>query len=345
MIWLNERDTIKAGAEDMGECVKVMEGVFKDLANGKTRMTGATGCDHGATIHLPDAGPDDRYACMAGTFLKKEGGATGMKWYGSMGGNRDVGLPRSNHIICLNDKFGVPKALMCGNTISAMRTGAVAGVAVKHLGKRKGITVGMIGAGRIAERAVKGIESVAEIEMLKVKATSMRSSEAFLKRVKGAWISCAVDDAEGVELAVRGSDIIVVAVDGKEPLETLREKWVKDGNVVIIMLSAGKVERKIMQRGMVVFDNMFMQMKWREEQRGLEDGCRRFEWAGFEALKDDRLTTSQLGLILTNRIAKRSVRHPCVVAAGGMVLEDIAWAEHVYQTARENNIGTRLQFF
>ena len=41
------------------------------------------------------------------------------------------GLPRSIHLVVLNDvETGAPTCVMCGNLISAMRTGAVPGVAL-----------------------------------------------------------------------------------------------------------------------------------------------------------------------------------------------------------------------
>ena len=50
-------------------------------------------------------------------------------------------------IILLDPKTGTPLAIIGGATITAMRTGAIAGVATKYLGRMESEVLGLVGAG------------------------------------------------------------------------------------------------------------------------------------------------------------------------------------------------------
>jgi len=58
----------------------------------------------------------------------------------------------------LNDPdTGAPLSIMPGNLISAMRTGAVPGVAAKYLARKEAKTLGAIGAGLINQACIRAI--------------------------------------------------------------------------------------------------------------------------------------------------------------------------------------------
>lgn len=45
-LYLNEEDTVKAGVEDMAECIETMEEMLKLMKIGDYRMGGANGNSH-----------------------------------------------------------------------------------------------------------------------------------------------------------------------------------------------------------------------------------------------------------------------------------------------------------
>ena len=105
-------------------------------------MGGPLQNEHGQMIYFPDeerfpgmpvSGPDRRFMSMIG-YLGGKYKICGEKWYGSNPANPARGLPRSILTTILNDAdTGAPFAIMSGNQISAMRTGAVPGVIARHL--------------------------------------------------------------------------------------------------------------------------------------------------------------------------------------------------------------------
>ena len=62
--------------------------------------------------------------------------------------NAKLGLPSIDGIVYLNDyTTGKPLAVLDGQAVTAWRTGAVGGVAVRHLSRKDCHTVGIVGAG------------------------------------------------------------------------------------------------------------------------------------------------------------------------------------------------------
>ena len=62
--------------------------------------------------------------------------------------NAKLGLPSIDGVVLLNDaRTGAPLSILDGQSVTAYRTGAVGGVAVRHLSRKDCHTVGIVGAG------------------------------------------------------------------------------------------------------------------------------------------------------------------------------------------------------
>ena len=133
---------IKAGVLNVKDCVRVIDETFQLVGEGDYLMGGPRENEHGMMIWFPDSprtkrmpvtGPDRRFMSLI-AYLGGRFHVCGNKWYGSNIENRKRNLPRSIHTVTLNDPdTSEPLAIMSGNLISAMRTGAVPGVAAKYL--------------------------------------------------------------------------------------------------------------------------------------------------------------------------------------------------------------------
>src|SRR5215217_8224067 len=78
---------------------------------------------HAMPAHLRDEGPD------ASPDL------VGMKWVAGFPGNNELGLPSINALVVVNDPAtGIPRAILDGGHITALRTAAVSGVAIREFG-------------------------------------------------------------------------------------------------------------------------------------------------------------------------------------------------------------------
>lgn len=72
----------------------------------------------------------------------------GTKMLAEFPDNPRLGIPYLNGLMILNDtETGLPKAVMNGSTLTAIRTGAVGGVALRHLAPEDSRTAGLVGCG------------------------------------------------------------------------------------------------------------------------------------------------------------------------------------------------------
>jgi ornithine cyclodeaminase/alanine dehydrogenase-like protein (mu-crystallin family) len=72
-------------------------------------------------------------AHLRGPGADAAGDLVGMKWVSGYATNNDLGLPAISAVVVLNDPAtGVPTAILDGGPITAQRTAAVSGVALRH---------------------------------------------------------------------------------------------------------------------------------------------------------------------------------------------------------------------
>jgi ornithine cyclodeaminase/alanine dehydrogenase len=97
--------------------------------------------------------PKDSFAHAMPAHLRGQSGPddlVGMKWVAGFGTNGALGLPAINAVVVLNDpETGMPAAILDGGPITAERTAAVTGVALRHYAPAPGRAAGiaLIGAG------------------------------------------------------------------------------------------------------------------------------------------------------------------------------------------------------
>ena len=97
--------------------------------------------------------PKDSFAHAMPAHLRGPTGRddlVGMKWVSGFGTNGALGLPAINAVVVLNDpETGVPAAILDGAPITAERTAAVTGVALRHYAPApaRAAEVALIGAG------------------------------------------------------------------------------------------------------------------------------------------------------------------------------------------------------
>ena len=94
---------------------------------------------------------DGRIMAMP-AYIGGEFDVAGLKWIPSVPDNPERnGLPRANALVLLSDRAtGLPLAVMDGTVVSAMRTGAVTGLAVRHLAVPGSRVACLLGAGVLA---------------------------------------------------------------------------------------------------------------------------------------------------------------------------------------------------
>ena len=112
-------------------------------------------------------------------------------------------------MLLLDADTGEFLALIDGNWITAMRTGAVAAHSVMHLAKRDFSTVGMIGLGNTARATLLVLAAMVPDRVLNVKLLRYKDqAELFIERFSG-YGNLHFSIVDGARDVVKGSDVVI----------------------------------------------------------------------------------------------------------------------------------------
>jgi ornithine cyclodeaminase len=357
-LFLSEPDMLKAGVLDMKRCVQSMDDMFHVMGQGDYLMGSPSENHHGMMLWFPEkkrtekmpvAGPDRRFMAMP-AYLGGRFNICSNKWYGSNMANKEKGLPRSILTVMLNDvDTGAPVALMSANLLSSMRTGAIPGVAVKHLQRKGASVLSIIGAGVVSRSCLLGIrETMTDLKEIRVYDLFPEKAEAFAKSMS-AEIGLPIKAVTTMKEAVAGCDVISVAASGIAPVD-IPDEWIKPG-CVIVCTGAAMFSKECLLKNHVVFDNWKMHKDWLDELR--DNNARLLGVnAGHPSAKlllmvapgevDGDHMISFGDLLVDPELGRKSDDDVFLFLTGGMGTEDAAGGYDVYTEAVRLGLGTKL---
>ncbi|MFW6265892.1 MAG: ornithine cyclodeaminase family protein [Halanaeroarchaeum sp.] len=233
-------------------------------------------------------------------------------------------LPTVNAQIVVNDaETGLPVALMDGTHVTSARTGAVGGLAARHLTSGD-LAVGVVGAGTQARWQIRAIDAATTIESVTFFDLDAEILDAAVAELDDE-IDAPVTAAGSADEAVAGADLVVTATTSPEPVfagETLED------DTVVVAIGAytpamQEIGPKTFERAAAVFADVPNEVAdigdVREAPIGRED------------------------LIPYGDLLAGAIDAPdgiVVVDSVGSAVMDAATAEFVYDLADERDLGT-----
>lgn len=363
--YLSEPDMIKAGVKDMHKCIETCEETYKLLGEGDYLMGGNLHNSHGLLLSFPDEpkfpnmpknGPDRRFYAMP-AYVGGPFHMVGIKWYGSNIANREKNLPRSIHMFTLNDpETGAPVAYMSANLISAMRTGAVPGVAIKYLAKKDTKVVSIVGPGVINKTTLMAcMDARPSIDTVKIKGRGRKNIDSFVEFVKTNYPQVKnIIVCDTMDEALEDADIVNQGTSGADP--EVNSKALKDGVLFIGSARFAMDDDFLLNRCQLVSDNWGVYLSNLEEKGGKfpENGFRHTDGGGNRLLGMYFLDYVHEGLktkddiwdmwdVVSGKYKRTSEDQSFAVACYGMPVWDVAWGTAVYRNAIANGIGTDLK--
>lgn len=161
----------------------------------------------------------------------------GMKWVAGFPANNGRGLPAINAVVILNDAgSGLPVAVLDGGPITALRTAAVSGVAIRHFAptvEGRVVRAGLIGAG------VQGRSHLAVLgHLLPGVALSLFDrhpdrAEALAEAARATDGIGEVSVAADARSAVRDADVVVTAASFGSNNQVMTADWLADDALVV----------------------------------------------------------------------------------------------------------------
>ncbi|MEO8468218.1 MAG: hypothetical protein ABI573_00970 [Chloroflexota bacterium] len=167
------------------------------------------------------------------------GDLVGMKWVAGFATNTEIGLPGISGLVILNDPAtGIPLAIMDGGPITAQRTAAVSGVALRHFGpivSGRPVRVTIIGAGVQGWSHVPVFGHVLPDLDLQLFDPDVRRSEKLAEYARSIDTIGSVTVHLSPRDAVDGSDVVLTAASFGPPTERQRmtNDWLAPGATVI----------------------------------------------------------------------------------------------------------------
>ena len=133
--------------------------------------------------------------------------------------NPNLELPRiTATVLVLDPTTGVPKAIMDGASLTAIRTGAGGGVAADLLARQDAKTVGVFGAGVQARAQLQAVMAVRDITNVNLISRTQTSAEQFAAEISEWKDAPKVYRVRTPEAVVQDADIVICATTSGTPL-------------------------------------------------------------------------------------------------------------------------------
>jgi ornithine cyclodeaminase/alanine dehydrogenase-like protein (mu-crystallin family) len=324
--WFNAADVL-ASMPPIEERLRLAEKTMTALARpGSSELPSKIG------IHPR---PDGSFAHAMPAHLRASevaGDLVGMKWVAGFSTNNALGLPSISAVVVLNDpETGMPTAIVDAGPITAQRTAAISGVAIRHLGPTgaagRGVEVALIGAGVQGHAHVPAVAAVLRGARLRV---FDRHPERAAALAGEARATTGIGDAvvaRTARAAVDGADVVITVASFAPPNErqSMTNAWlVPDATVV-------PVDYATMCAAEVARDADLFLVDHREQFLANRDA------GNFDGYPDPTATLGEAILAGTPRPEGR-----VVVTHLGVGLADLVFADVIVQTAIAAGRGTTL---
>jgi len=299
---------------DMPLAVQAVEQAFAAYAEGRARMPSKV------YLSLPEHQGDFR------AMPSLMGAYAGVKWVNAHPENgARFGLPTVMGTYVLSDpRTGFPLAIMDATLLTALRTGAAAAVATKHLARLPLTRVGFIGTGVQARMFRDAHRVLGEFELLAADRDASRA-EAFAEESGGRAVSIAEAAA---------CPVVCIATPSTSPV--LSRGQVQPGTHINAMGADGpgkqELDPQILRDARVVIDELEQSTHGGELNVPIAQG-----------LYDAAQIAATLGEVITGvKPGRTSPDDITVFDSTGLAIQDVALAAALYERAKTRGVGQLL---
>jgi ornithine cyclodeaminase/alanine dehydrogenase len=213
MLFLSDDDI--ARILTMEETIETVEKAFREYAKGNVVLPTRS------TLLIPKH--NGSISLMPSYLTELEAQAT--KIISIYPDNKKKGLPTTNAWLIVNDPTtGMVKAFMDATYLTAMRTGAITGVAAKYLSPKNAKTVAIFGAGVQGRTQTWAACTVRNIKKVNVYDIYSEVSEKFAEEMTKK-LGIEVNSVNSGEEACKEADIVLTATTSSKPV--LKREWLK----------------------------------------------------------------------------------------------------------------------
>lgn len=234
-------------------------------------------------------------------------------------------------------KSGDLLALVEGDYLGQMRTGAATGVATKFLANPNARIVGIIGTGSQARTQLEAIAVARKIDRVSAFGRDAQRREQFAADMTSK-LGLRVRAVTSAEEVVRGADIVITATTSTEPV--LLGEWLKPGAHINAVGANFPQKRElddeaVRRASLIAVDSL--------EQSKMEAGDLILAFGG-DASSWNRVT--ELSHIIARKApGRRATTDVTLFKSNGIAIEDIVVAGRLYEMARARSIGREVEMW
>jgi alanine dehydrogenase len=260
----------------------------------------------------------------------------GLKWVNVHPENPQRGLPTVMAKVILNDpETALELADMDGTYITNYRTGAAGGLAARYLSRPESTKLGVIGAGVQARMQVAAVFKVRAISQITIFNRTLARAQALQEELATRYdVQVAV--TENPAEAVAGQDIVVTATASNKPL--IQADWISPGTHInaIGADAAGKqeIDPALFARAKIFVDDWAQAHHSGEINVGLAQGL----------VPKENLAGSLGEVVAGKRPGRERSQEITIFDSTGLVIQDLALGQAVYELARKRGLGEYKEF-
>jgi len=258
--------------------------------------------------------------------------ALGLKIVSVRPNNTQKGLPTVPGFVILSDEdTGLPKVLMDGTYITALRSAAGSAVATDILARKNASILCVFGAGMQAKSHIEAICCVRDIQQVFIVNRTIENAEklaqGLIMKYPKLKVSCPIDPKEALQMA----DIIITATNTITPL--FSGKDVPFNRVHINAVGSytpqmQELDSETIRRSKVVIDT----------EEALESGDLQIPMQ--QGLISTETISGTLGQIISQNIQVRDEKTDITLFKSvGSAVQDIATASAILRAAEAKNLG------
>jgi len=248
---------------------------------------------------------------------------------------KEHNLPSTMGTVMVNNpETGKLLSLMDGGYITAMRTGAVVGIATKYLSRQDSKVVGIIGLGVQARIQLMAMCEVRDIEKVKAYDVLPEARRTYAKEMSKK-LGIDVTAVDSNKDAVTGVDIITTCSTASEPV--FDGNWINGGTHINGIGShrpeTRELDTTIIKRSKVVVDSREACLT---EAGDLMIPIRE------GAITGDHIYAELSELILGKKPSRTSDSEITIFKSVGLAIQDASTAIKAYELAMKMKIGTMI---
>jgi alanine dehydrogenase len=243
----------------------------------------------------------------------------------------------ADFLVTLYDgKSGALLALIQGDYLGQVRTGAASGVATQYMARPDAAEVGVFGSGKQARTQLQAVCKVRKVRRAQVYSPNEDRRRRFAQEMSEVC-QCEVQPVPRPEMAAEDKDIVITATTSREPV--LNGNWISEGTHLNVVgsnfLGKAEVDAVCVRRcaSIIVDSKDQARIEAGDFVQPLEDGS--IHWADIH----------ELGQVIVGRYTGRAHAEDVTMFKSlGIAIEDVAVAARVYQKAQANGVGRVLDW-